>query len=106
MPAAGGLYATVADLGRFLAGWRSLLPADLAAVAISAQAPIPSGGWQGYGWRISKDTGDAVVRHGGGILGFRGSLMWNTDTGRASVVLVNSESDGVEDLGRLLLVTT
>lgn len=78
VPAAGGLYTTAADLGRFLAGWRSLLPDDLAAAAVSPQVAIPGGGWQGYGWRVSNEAGETLLRHGGGVLGFRASLMWNT----------------------------
>jgi hypothetical protein len=79
------------------------VPDDLSTEAISPQAPITSGGFQGYGWRISEERGETLLRHGGGVLGFRSSLIWNTLTGRASVVLVNTESDGVEELNLMLL---
>ena len=103
VPAAGGLYTTAADLGRFLAGWRSLLAPALAAAAVSPQVELGPGRFQGYGWRITDTDGTFVAGHGGGVLGFRSSVLCSLDTGDASVVLANSENDATEQLSRALL---
>ena len=106
VPAAGGLYTTVADLGRFLAGWRSLLPRELAVAAVSPQLDLGEGRYQGYGWRMIDSDGQRVAGHGGGVLGFRSSLLWNLDSGNASAVLANSENDATERLNRSLLAAS
>ena len=104
--AAGGLYTTVGDLGRFLAGWATLIPEGLAVDATSHQVELGGDRWQGYGWRISRADGLTVAGHGGGVLGFRASLLWDMAGERASVVLVNSENDQTETLNRNLLSMT
>ena len=104
--AAGGLYTTAGDLGRFLAGWATLIPEDLAVDATSPQVELGGDRWQGYGWMISTTGGLSVAGHGGGVLGFRASLLWDMTRERASVVLVNSENDQTEALNRNLLSIT
>jgi CubicO group peptidase (beta-lactamase class C family) len=53
MPAAGGLWATAADLVRLGTRWSSLLPAALAREALAPQAPGGRGdGRAGLGWII------------------------------------------------------
>jgi CubicO group peptidase (beta-lactamase class C family) len=104
--AAGGLYTTAGDLGRFLAGWATLIPEDLAVKATSPQVELGGERWQGYGWMITTAGGLPVVGHGGGVLGFRASLLWDMTGERASVVLVNSENDQTEALNRSLLPMT
>jgi CubicO group peptidase (beta-lactamase class C family) len=84
VPAAGGLVTTTRDLGRFVAGWRSLLPADLAAQATAPQVPIPGGGSQGFGWIV----GAGAVGHAGGTLGHTSSLLWRAD-GTVNVLMTN-----------------
>jgi CubicO group peptidase (beta-lactamase class C family) len=65
--AAGGLWSTAADLVRLGTGWSSLLPAALAAEAVTAQAgPGPEGHRVGLGWIISP-AGDTAVHGGAGI---------------------------------------
>ncbi len=55
---------------------------------------------------ISTAGGLPVAGHGGGVLGFRASLLWDMMGERASVVLVNSENDQTEALNRNLLPIT
>jgi CubicO group peptidase (beta-lactamase class C family) len=63
-PAAGGLWATAADLGRLGTGWSSLLPATLAHEALTPQAtPEHGGGYAGLGWLI-RPRGDTAVMSG------------------------------------------
>ncbi len=104
--AAGGLYTTAGDLRRFLAGWATLIPEGLAVEATSPQVELGDDRWQGYGWRISTAGRLPVAGHGGGVLGFRASLLWEMTGERASVLLVNSENDQTEALNRGLLAIT
>lgn len=106
VPPAGGLYTTVGDLGRFLAGWRVLLTEDLAAEATSSAVEVGHGRWRGYAWAIITMNGQPVVGHSGGVLGLRSSLLWNLTTGRASAMLVNSEHDWTEQFNRTIVQLT
>ncbi len=56
-PAAGGLWATAADLVRLGLGWRSLLPRSLAEQALRPHAAQPSGVQTGLGWMINEPAG-------------------------------------------------
>jgi CubicO group peptidase (beta-lactamase class C family) len=64
MPAAGGLWATAADLLRLSSGWASLLPAPLARAALTPQASAEHGaGHAGLGW-IIRPRGDTAFVSG------------------------------------------
>jgi CubicO group peptidase (beta-lactamase class C family) len=66
LQAAGGLWATVADLVRLGTGWSSLLPAALAREALTPQAvPEGGGGYAGLGWLI-RPRGDTAFLSGAG----------------------------------------
>ena len=66
LQAAGGLWATAADLVRLGTGWSSLLPAALAREALAPQAASESGeGHAGLGWLI-RPRGDTAVLGGMG----------------------------------------
>ena len=66
LPAAGGLWATAADLVRLGTGWSSLLPAALAREALKPQAARDSGGGSaGLGWFI-RARGDTAFVSGAG----------------------------------------
>ena len=86
--APGGLVTTVADLGRFVAGWRDLLPDDLADAAITPQVTIAEGRDQGFGWVVSTH-GTRVAGHAGGVLAGSSSLLWCPDTGDVTALLTN-----------------
>jgi hypothetical protein len=64
VPAAGGLWATVADLVRLGTAWSSLLPAALAREALTSQAaPDRGGAYAGLGWLI-RPRGDTAFISG------------------------------------------
>jgi CubicO group peptidase (beta-lactamase class C family) len=64
LQAAGGLWATAADLVRLGTGWSSLLPAELEREAVAPQAASGSdGGHAGLGWLI-RPRGDTAVLGG------------------------------------------
>jgi CubicO group peptidase (beta-lactamase class C family) len=88
IPAAGGLWATAADLVRFGAAWSSLLPADLAAEALRPQAPPgnPGPGF-GFGWPLNPDLDVAGLV--GGAPGAVASLLIVPGTSRASVAMTS-----------------
>jgi CubicO group peptidase (beta-lactamase class C family) len=66
LQAAGGLWATAADLVRLGTGWSSLLTAELAREALVPQAASESGeGHAGLGWLI-RPRGDTAVLGGVG----------------------------------------
>lgn len=86
--AAGSMYSTVADLGRWAAtglGLAELSPA-LAAKRQSFR-PI-SGGFIQYGLGMESFGGD-WVGHDGQAIGWESRVAYNTTTGAAAVVLVN-----------------
>ncbi len=68
MPAVAGLWSTGADLVRLGTGWSSLLPAALAAEALTVQAiaPGPAGYRVGLGWLLGPG-GDTAVHSGVGL---------------------------------------
>jgi CubicO group peptidase (beta-lactamase class C family) len=64
LPAAGGLWATAADLLRLGTGWATLLPAPLAREALTPQAAAQDGaGHAGLGW-IIRPRGDTAFVSG------------------------------------------
>jgi hypothetical protein len=66
LQAAGGLWATAADLVRLGTGWSSLLPAALAREAVTPQAAPEHGeGYAGLGWLI-RPRGDTALMSGVG----------------------------------------
>jgi CubicO group peptidase (beta-lactamase class C family) len=90
IPAAGGLWSTGADLVRLGAGWPSLLPAALAAEAVTAQAgPGHDGRSVGFGWIISP-AGDTAV-HGGAGLDCVALLRIRLSDNRTHVVLASRQ---------------
>jgi CubicO group peptidase (beta-lactamase class C family) len=101
LPAAGGLWATPADLVRFATGWASLLPGDLAREALRPQASRdPAGAEIGLGWLLHrpKDLGG----HAGGGPGGAASLLVRLSDGQAIVTLA-SRLAPLEPVGARLL---
>ena len=87
--APGGMVTTVADLGRLVAGWRGLLPDDLADAAITPQVTVAEGRHQGFGWVVSTLGGRRLAGHAGGVLAGSSSLLWLPDTGEVTALLTN-----------------
>jgi D-alanyl-D-alanine carboxypeptidase len=87
--AAGGLVTTTRDLGRFVAGWRSVLAADLAEAAITPQFARPDGGFVGFGWMV----GDTMFGHAGGTGAYTSSLLWRPSDGAVNVLMTNRHSE-------------
>lgn len=96
LPAAGGLWAPLADLVRLGTGWPSLLPAELAREAVSPVTPVPSGpsgpsGPQvGLGWFLG--AGGSVALHGGSGPDASGALAIRVRGNRAQVVLTSRQA--------------
>ena len=80
------------DLLKFVAGWRSRLPVELADEALRPQADLPDG-HQGFGWALSSCHGRAVAGHTGGVLGYASSLLWLPDDNICTVVIANRNVD-------------
>jgi CubicO group peptidase (beta-lactamase class C family) len=90
LPSAGGLWSTGPDLVRFGSGWRTLLPAELAAQALRPQArQYDSWAEMGLGWLLNRP--EDFAGHAGAGPGASVSLITRPSTGRASVVLTNRQ---------------
>ena len=88
VPAAGGLWATAADLVRFGLGWASLLPPGLAREALRPHADRdPAGARIGLGWLLNEPKD--VAGHAGGGPGAATSLITVLSTGQVSVAMAN-----------------
>jgi CubicO group peptidase (beta-lactamase class C family) len=88
LPAAGGLWTTAADLLRFGASWRSLLPEALAREALTPYvARTPGATHIGLGWHLS--PGADTAGHPGGIPGASAFLATAVRGGRAIVAFAN-----------------
>jgi CubicO group peptidase (beta-lactamase class C family) len=88
MPAAGGLWATAADLVRFGVSWPTLLPAALAREAVTLQAArTPGVGHVGLGWILNQPLN--MAGHQGGGLGAATSLITLVGRGQAYAALAS-----------------
>jgi CubicO group peptidase (beta-lactamase class C family) len=88
MPAAGGLWATGADLVRFGLAWASLLPDELAREALRPHAARDStGAHVGLGWLLNEPTD--LCGHAGDGTGAATSLIIRLSTGQPSVAMTN-----------------
>jgi CubicO group peptidase (beta-lactamase class C family) len=89
LPAAGGLWATAADLVQFGRTWRSLLPGELAREALRPHAAQDTGGaaQMGLGWLVNpaKDVGG----HTGGGPGAAASLIVRLSSGQVGLAMAN-----------------
>jgi CubicO group peptidase (beta-lactamase class C family) len=87
VPAAGGLWATAADLVRFGLCWSSLLPDALAAEALTPHSARPGAVQVGLGWHLN--TARELAGHPGGGSGGAASLVLAREPGRAHVAMTN-----------------
>jgi D-alanyl-D-alanine carboxypeptidase len=86
--AAGGMYSTIADLGRWAAtGFgTTMLSPDLAEKRLTPHDI--NGGALHYGLGI-QNWGDGWIGHGGQAIGWESTVAYNTNTGAVIVIVVN-----------------
>ena len=101
----GGVYSTVADLGRFLGavagvpGLRILSETSRQEMT-SVQTPEETN--RGYGLGLSiliDEDGDQIVGHGGSVAGYTAHMAVDPGT-RIGVVLLRNYQNGATNLGR------
>jgi len=101
----GGVYSTVADLGRLLgavAGVPGLriLSDESRLEMISVQTPEQANRGYGLGFSVVVDAdGDRVVSHGGSVAGYTAFMTVDPQT-RIGVVLLRNYQSGATNLGR------
>ena len=88
-PAAGGLWATAADLVRFGLGWPSLLPRALTAQAFRPHARQPNGIHVGLGWAVNEPA--QLIGIVGEGPGSAASLLVSADGGHACAAMANRQ---------------
>ncbi|MCV2490172.1 beta-lactamase family protein [Geodermatophilus sp. YIM 151500] len=109
MAAAGQLWATLADLGRFaafLAGGTGdvLRDATLEEMAVPAGVDPSAPGWAAYGLglQVLRLDGRTLVGHGGSMPGFLAGVFVDREEGTGAVSLANTTS-GLDPLAPGLL---
>jgi CubicO group peptidase (beta-lactamase class C family) len=100
IPAAGGLWATAADLVRFGASWASLLPEELARAALTPQSSRPGGVQVGLGWHLNVRS--YLAGHTGGGIGGATSLVVVLNHGRSHVAMTNRQVPAEPVNGRVM----
>jgi CubicO group peptidase (beta-lactamase class C family) len=98
---AGAIRSTAADMLRFVrAHLEAPTPAMQRATAVVATRP---GGTMGLGWHIGFDEMTDVRWHNGQTAGFHSFIAYDSKAGIAVVVLANSSSEVVDQLGGALV---
>ncbi len=100
VPAAGGLWATAADLVRFGVSWASVLPGELAHAALTPHCSRPGGVQVGLGWHIN--VASNLAGHPGGGIGGATSLVVALDCGQAHVAMTNRRVPAEPVNGRVI----
>ena len=102
----GGVYSTVADLGRFLgamsgvAGLR-ILSEESRLEALEVQTPEDPNAGYGLGFAIRSDEdGRRIASHGGSVAGYNAHMAVDPDA-RIGVVLLRNYGGGATNLGRV-----
>lgn len=102
----GGVYSTVADLGRFLgaiAGVPGLRILDESSRAEMVRIQTPEDPQRGYGLGFTlaiDDDGNRLVAHGGSVAGYNAYMVVDPDH-RVGVVLLRNYTGGTTNLGRV-----
>src|SRR3954462_15269905 len=109
MAAAGQLWATLADLGRFaaflLGDTRDVLdPATLEEMTVPAGVDPPTPGWSAYGLglQVLRVDGRTLVGHGGSMPGFLAGVFVDREERTGAVSLANTTT-GLDAVGVGLL---
>ena len=102
----GGVYSTLADLGRFMGAMSGvpglrILSEESRVEALTVQTPEdPSAGYGlGFSVRID-DDGRIVAGHGGSVAGYTATIQFDPDA-RIGVVLLRNYNRGATNLGRV-----
>ena len=102
----GGIYSTVGDLGRFIAGLTgaatvSLLGPETRAFLQAPQTPPASETLYSFGFFIWKeDGGTTLVGHGGSVAGYTAFLAFEPES-QVGVVLLRNYGRGSTNLGEV-----
>jgi CubicO group peptidase (beta-lactamase class C family) len=106
MQSAGGIFMSIADLGRWLnlnmnggkLGRKQVVPADLIRQAQTGytkstrnEPPFSGDGEYGLGWQIGKYRNEKVIYHHGGYPGYRSHVSFMPDKRVAVGVLANND---------------
>jgi CubicO group peptidase (beta-lactamase class C family) len=109
MQAAGGIFASISDIGRWLnmnmndgkLGGKQVLPADLIRAAHTGytvntrnQPPFPGDGEYGLGWQIGKYGQEKVIYHHGGYPGYNNHFSFLPEKKIAVAVVTNNGTVG------------
>jgi CubicO group peptidase (beta-lactamase class C family) len=100
VPAAGGLWATAADLVRFGVSWASLLPEELARAALTPHSSRPGGVQVGLGWHVNVRA--SLAGHTGDGIGGATSLVVVLDRGQVHVAMTNRRVPAEPVNGRVI----
>ena len=123
----GGIFSTVADLTRWVAGFAAAFPPggqddggphplrrstrremQLPQVALPPQQPpLPAGaahGTYGFGLYVEEDAAHGrIVQHSGGYPGYGSHMRWHPATGLGVIVLANATYAPAQALGTRML---
>ena len=109
MQSAGGMYMSIADLGKWISlnmndgklRGKQVIPAELIRKAHTGyttttreQPPFSGDGEYGLGWQIGKYKNDKVIYHHGGFPGYRSHVSFMPDKKIGVGVLVNNDLVG------------
>jgi CubicO group peptidase (beta-lactamase class C family) len=102
----GGVYSTVADLGRFagaLSGTPGLRILTEASRSEMLKVQTPEDPRRGYGLGLSievDESGRRLASHGGSVAGYTGHVAFDPDA-RVAVILLRNYGSGDTNLGRV-----
>ncbi len=100
----GGVYSTVADLGRFMGAMSGvpglrILSEESRREALSIQTPENLNRGYGLGFSVQIDEkGQKIASHGGSVAGYTAHMAFDPDA-RIGVVLLRNYGRGVTNLG-------
>ena len=100
----GGIYSTVGDLGRFIAGVTGtagpeILSAATRAEVLRVQTPEDPRSGYGLGFQVQTlEDGTRLIGHGGSVAGYTAHLLFEPTTG-IGVVLLRNYASGETNLG-------
>jgi CubicO group peptidase (beta-lactamase class C family) len=100
----GGIYSTVGDLGRFIAGLTGAATVPVLGPPgrelIRTQQTPPDGNAYSFGFSLSRAEGrPTLVGHGGSVAGYNAHMIFEPESG-IGVVLLRNYSGGETNLGR------